>query len=139
MDPEILNSPEVTRKMIGARPNTYTFTKVRLYDRAGLTVAGACREPVGQREHRLACRRHEAEHRGCQLEGAQARLGGQLQRSQRSLCRHREGGAADGLLHAGQRGGHGACRRVHQPALCHCLGDRQRRPWQANKGGHAFF
>jgi len=27
MDPEILNSPEVTRKMIGARPNTYTFTK----------------------------------------------------------------------------------------------------------------
>jgi len=27
MDPEILNSPEVTRKMIGNRPNTYTFTK----------------------------------------------------------------------------------------------------------------
>ena len=30
MDPEIINSPEVTRKMIGDRPNTYTFTKVGL-------------------------------------------------------------------------------------------------------------
>ena len=27
MDPEIINSPEVTRKMIGDRPNTYTYTK----------------------------------------------------------------------------------------------------------------
>ena len=27
MDPEIINSPEVTRKMIGNRPNTYTYTK----------------------------------------------------------------------------------------------------------------
>ena len=69
MDPEIINSPEVTRKMIGDRPNTYTYTKVRLYNRAGLTVAGACRELVGQREHWLARRRHEAEHCGCQLEG----------------------------------------------------------------------
>ena len=33
MDPEIINSPEVTRKIIGDRPNTYTFTKVRLDDR----------------------------------------------------------------------------------------------------------
>ena len=32
MDPDIINSPEVTRKMIGDRPNTYTFTKVQLYD-----------------------------------------------------------------------------------------------------------
>ena len=69
IDPEIINSPEVTRKMIGNRPNTYTYTKVRLYDRAGLTVAGACRELVGQREHWLARRCHEAEHCGCQLEG----------------------------------------------------------------------
>ena len=30
IDPEIINSPEVTRKMIGNRPNTYTYTKVRL-------------------------------------------------------------------------------------------------------------
>ena len=28
MDQDIINSPEVTRKMIGDRPNTYTFTKV---------------------------------------------------------------------------------------------------------------
>ena len=32
MDPDIINSPELTRKMIGDRPNTYTFTKVQLYD-----------------------------------------------------------------------------------------------------------
>ena len=125
--------------MIGDRPNTYTFTKVRLYDRAGLTVAGACREPAGQREHRLARCRHEAEHRRCQLEGAQAWLGGQLQRSQRSLCRDRKGSAEDGLLHAGQRCRHGACRRVHQPALCHCLGNRQCWPWQANQGCSIVF
>ena len=29
MDPAILDSPEVTKKLIGNRPNTYTFTKVR--------------------------------------------------------------------------------------------------------------
>ena len=34
MDPDIINSPEVTRKMIGDRPNTYTFTKVQVYYRS---------------------------------------------------------------------------------------------------------
>jgi hypothetical protein len=28
MDPAILDTPEVTKVMIGNRPNTYTFTKV---------------------------------------------------------------------------------------------------------------
>ena len=28
MDPAILDSAEVTKKLIGNRPNTYTFTKV---------------------------------------------------------------------------------------------------------------
>ena len=28
MSPDMIDSPEVTRKMIGNRPNTYTFTKV---------------------------------------------------------------------------------------------------------------
>ena len=32
MDPDIINSPEVTLKIIGDRPNTYTFTKVQVYD-----------------------------------------------------------------------------------------------------------
>ena len=29
MDPSLLDAPEITKKMIGNRPNTYTFTKVR--------------------------------------------------------------------------------------------------------------
>lgn len=28
MDPSLLDAPEITKKMIGNRPNTYTFTKV---------------------------------------------------------------------------------------------------------------
>lgn len=27
MDPSLLDAPEITKKMIGNRPNTYTFTK----------------------------------------------------------------------------------------------------------------
>ena len=50
MDPEIINSPEVTRKMIGDRPNTYTFTKVRLCDRAGLTGLQALAESLLAKE-----------------------------------------------------------------------------------------
>ena len=68
------------------------------------------------------------------LYDCQAWLGGQLQWSQRRVCRYWKGSAEDDLLHEGQCGGHGARRRLHQLALCHRLGDRQSRTWQANQG-----
>jgi fatty acyl-CoA reductase len=55
MDPAILDSPEVTKKVIGNRPNTYTYTKVHctaLHCTALQLhlLQGARRVPAGQRE-----------------------------------------------------------------------------------------
>ena len=47
MDSEVMESPEVTSKIIGDLPNTYVFTKVRFYDKLH-TGVGTCRKPFGQ-------------------------------------------------------------------------------------------
>ena len=38
MDSEVMESPEVTSKIIGDLPNTYVFTKVRFYDKLHILV-----------------------------------------------------------------------------------------------------
>ena len=57
MDPEIINSPEVTRKMIGDQPNTYTFTKVQVYYGSSGRILILCRRSprVCWRPRALAC------------------------------------------------------------------------------------
>merc|ERR1712116_111778 len=76
MDPDIINSPEATRKMIGDRPNTYTFTKALAESLLANESVGL---PVAVMRPSIVA---------ASLEGAKAWLGGQLQWSQRRVCRY---------------------------------------------------